>query len=114
HKALLHFGISDGCVDRSIELFDDFSWRVLRRTDGQPAASVVAWHEFVQGGDSRERLQTLRIRDGKSPQLTVTDIIDALGYGHETDVSLATQQIGHVAVTIWHVNQVRAGHHFEQ
>lgn len=78
----LQFGISDGSIDRGIELCDGVR-RVLRCADTKPAASIVAQHEYVQRRDGRKRVQAFCIRHRKCAQFAVADVADALRDGDD-------------------------------
>src|SRR4029453_19676239 len=56
----LYFWIGETDVDLPIELVDDFSGRVLGRTDTRPGAGFVPRQEVAYRGNARERPGTGR------------------------------------------------------
>src|SRR5262245_769595 len=70
------FGIGECGVDLRVELVDDFTGCVFRRSDAEPRARLVARQEIDNGWEVRQPLPARRTRYGERTQPAAPDVFD--------------------------------------
>src|SRR5712671_2916046 len=115
-KSILHLRIGKAEVYLCVELVDDFSRRILRRTDAEPYARVVTGQEFGHTLNIGQKLRARRSGDRESAQRSSSNVLDRCRNAAKHHFHLATDEISQCRglTAIRYVDHADACHHLEQ
>ena len=108
--------VGEACIDRFVELVDDFDRRVLRRGDAFERRRLVARQEFADRRQIRQRRRTGHRRHRQPANFSGLDERQRRRGQVEHDLDLSAHEIDQRrrVAAVRHVHQIDAGHHLEQ
>src|SRR5208282_1252241 len=77
-KPRFQFGIGEAGIDIRIELLDYLGGCVLRRTDADPGARLIARHELAYRWDVRQHVRTCGCGHRERAQLAGLEVLERL------------------------------------